>query len=141
MFHCTSNEAECPNRRVCCVKRPAEKTMPELDQQKQQCLVAMETLDRSSPELWPEPMPGMSGFAQHLRASSATDKQPSWKQPPDAHDMLLVQRYSQMPLSPLIDELRSLYDFAYNLGLEEAKEMTRGKYLNIFTRNTKKPSD
>jgi len=135
------NEAECPDRRVYCVKCQAEKTMPELDQQKQQCLVAMETLDRSSPELWPEPMPGMSGFAQHIRASNATDKQPAWKQPPDAHDMLLVQRYSQMQLNPLLDELKSLYDFAYNLGLEEAKEMTRGKYINIFTRNTNKSSD
>ncbi|XP_050546429.1 protein lin-52 homolog [Daktulosphaira vitifoliae] len=117
--------------------------MPELDQQKQQCLdlKAMETLDRSSPELWPEPMPGMSGFAQHIRSSSSNEKQPSWKQPPDAHDMILVHRYSQMPLAPLLDELKSLYDFAYNLGLEESKEMTRGKYLNIFTRNLKKSND
>jgi len=136
-----SSEAECPDQSVYYIICPAEKTMPELDQQKQQCLVAMETLDRSSPELWPEPMPGMSGFAQHIRATSATDKQPSWKQPPDAHDMLLVQRYSQMPLPPLLDELKSLYDFAYNLGLEESKEMTRGKYLNIFTRNTNKSSE
>lgn len=33
----------------------------------------------------------------------------------------------------LITEIRRLYDEGYQLGLEEAKEITRGKYLNIFT--------
>lgn len=45
-------------------------------------------------------------------------------------------------LSPagLIAEIRKLYDEAYKLGIEEAKEMTRGRYLNIFSNpsNSKK---
>lgn len=35
--------------------------------------------------------------------------------------------------SGLILEVKKLHDLAYQLGLEEAKEMTRGKYLNIFS--------
>ena len=32
-------------------------------------------------------------------------------------------------------EIKRLYDEGYQLGVEEAKEVTRGKYLNIFTAN------
>lgn len=37
-----------------------------------------------------------------------------------------------MNTTDLISEVKKLHDEAYQLGLEEAKEMTRGKYLNIF---------
>jgi hypothetical protein len=42
--------------------------------------------------------------------------------------------YGALTLSALIVEVRKLYEKAYQLGLEEAKEMTRGKYLNILNR-------
>lgn len=38
----------------------------------------------------------------------------------------------------IIAEVKKLYDQAYQLGVQESKEMTRGKYLNIFTSNRKK---
>lgn len=38
----------------------------------------------------------------------------------------------------LISEIKKLYDQAYQLGVEEAREMTRGKYLNIFSQNNRK---
>ena len=38
----------------------------------------------------------------------------------------------------LIAEIRKLYDEAYKLGSQEAKEMTRGKYLNIFSNQKRK---
>ncbi|XP_055710184.1 protein lin-52 homolog isoform X3 [Phlebotomus papatasi] len=34
--------------------------------------------------------------------------------------------------SALALDLKKIYDQAYVLGVQEAKEMTRGKYLNIF---------
>ncbi|CAG0905367.1 unnamed protein product [Cyprideis torosa] len=33
----------------------------------------------------------------------------------------------------LLDEVRGLQNLAYQLGLEETREMTRGKYLNVLT--------
>ena len=33
----------------------------------------------------------------------------------------------------IIEEVKKLQTVAYQLGVEEAKEMTRGKYLNILT--------
>lgn len=38
----------------------------------------------------------------------------------------------------LIAEVRKLYDQVYQLGVEEAREMTRGKYLNIFSTTNRK---
>lgn len=38
----------------------------------------------------------------------------------------------------LTSEIKKLYDQAYQLGVEEAREMTRGKYLNIFSQTNRK---
>lgn len=40
--------------------------------------------------------------------------------------------YGTLSQKELIAEVKRLYDIAYNLGVEEAKEMTRGKYLHIL---------
>ena len=37
-----------------------------------------------------------------------------------------------LPISTLLNEVKRLHDIAYELGIEERKEMTRGKYINIF---------
>jgi hypothetical protein len=39
-----------------------------------------------------------------------------------------------LPISTLLNEVKRLHDVAYELGIEERKEMTRGKYINIFKR-------
>jgi protein lin-52 len=41
-----------------------------------------------------------------------------------------------LPKSGIITEIKRLYDEGYQLGLDEGKEITRGKYLNIFAKNT-----
>lgn len=43
-----------------------------------------------------------------------------------------------MEPNTLIKEIQRLYDEAYQLGVSEAKEMTRGKYLGIFNNAKKK---
>lgn len=48
--------------------------------------------------------------------------------------LFLSKGYSKFSTSELIAEVKQLQNLAYQLGLEEAKEMTRGKYLNILTR-------
>lgn len=40
-----------------------------------------------------------------------------------------------MPAVSIVAELKGLHDQAYKLGIQEAKEMTRGKYLNVFGSN------
>lgn len=46
--------------------------------------------------------------------------------------LFLFLDLGNLSMGGLISEVKKLHDMAYQLGLEEAKEMTRGKYLNIF---------
>jgi hypothetical protein len=47
--------------------------------------------------------------------------------------VIFIAEFGSLTASGLIAEVKKLYDVAYQLGLEEAKEMTRGKYLKILT--------
>ncbi|XP_049875256.1 protein lin-52 homolog [Pectinophora gossypiella] len=97
----------------------------------EESLLSLEKLDRASPELWPEQIPGVSEFApQH----NANQSPPSWNRGLTKEDISYMQRLGLLSTSGLIMEVKKLHDLAYQLGLEEAKEMTRGKYLNIFSR-------
>ncbi|KAK3912929.1 Protein lin-52-like protein [Frankliniella fusca] len=96
-------------------------------------LLSMEKLDRTSPELWPEQIPGMLDFApfSSLAANGAKD---AWTADFTSEDMTLLNQFSNLSMPALISEVKRLHDLAYQLGLEEAKEMTRGKYLNILSK-------
>ena len=47
-------------------------------------------------------------------------------------EILSISDYGTLSQKELIAEVKKLYDIAYNLGVEEAKEMTRGKYLHVL---------
>ncbi len=47
---------------------------------------------------------------------------------------VLISELGSLPVSSLLEEVKRLQNIAYQLGLEERKEMTRGKYLNILKR-------
>jgi len=46
-----------------------------------------------------------------------------------------------MSPTALVTEVKKLYDAAYQLGCEESKEMTRGKYLKVLTKPDKESSN
>lgn len=92
-------------------------------------LMSFEKLDRASPDLWPEQIPGVNEFV--AQNSPQTDPQ-SWASGLTADDMNQLHQLGLLSVTGLIAEVKKLHDMAYQLGLEEAKEMTRGKYLNIF---------
>ena len=52
-------------------------------------------------------------------------------------DLSAIHQLGNLPSQHLMDEVKRLQNIAYQLGLEETKEMTRGKYLNILR---KRPS-
>ncbi|KAI5701208.1 protein lin-52 homolog [Diaphorina citri] len=100
--------------------------MPDIDSS----LLSLENLDRSSPELWPESIPGVSGFNHYHSTDqfkSLLDDQLTSKE-----DLDLLRYLSHLNRYEFVIELKKLYDQCYNLGLDESKEMTRGKYLNIL---------
>lgn len=51
---------------------------------------------------------------------------------------LFFLELSSLKPEALIMEIKKIYDEAYQLGVSEAKEMTRGKYLGIFNNAKKK---
>lgn len=99
----------------------------------EESLMSLEKLDRASPDLWPErtndEVPGVNEFvAQNLpQLEPAT-----WATGLTADDLNQLHQLGNLSMTGLISEVKKLHDLAYQLGQEEAKEMTRGKYLNIF---------
>ncbi|KAF2905824.1 hypothetical protein ILUMI_00360 [Ignelater luminosus] len=95
-------------------------------------LLSMENLDRTSPELWPEKIPGMSDFINSFTPPSTT--KPPYSKAFTTEDNNYLHQLASLPTAGLIAKVKELHDIAYQLGVEEAKEMTRGKYLNLFNR-------
>lgn len=52
--------------------------------------------------------------------------------------LILFSELAALPIAGFIGKVKELHDIAYQLGVEESKEVTRGKYLNIFNNNNKK---
>ncbi|XP_055314745.1 protein lin-52 homolog isoform X2 [Sitodiplosis mosellana] len=98
-------------------------------------LISMEKLDPGSPETWPEK--SVNEFAK-LNSISNREEVPSWTQGLSQEDINSMHQLGALSQAGLIAEIKKLYDQAYQLGVEEAREMTRGKYLNIFSQNNRK---
>ncbi|XP_011062662.1 PREDICTED: protein lin-52 homolog isoform X1 [Acromyrmex echinatior] len=94
----------------------------------EESLMSLEKLDRASPDLWPEQIPGVHEFV----AQNSPQTEPCFWAAMSQDDISHVHQLGNLSMTGLISEVKRLHDLAYQLGLEEAKEMTRGKYLNIF---------
>nr|XP_053631416.1 protein lin-52 homolog [Cherax quadricarinatus] len=53
-------------------------------------------------------------------------------------DLWPEQKFRLLTALEIIEEVKKLQNVAYQLGLEEAKEMTRGKYLHILNNKKEK---
>jgi protein lin-52 len=111
-------------------------------------LLSSENL-RSSPELWPEKVPGSDNFAKSAQKNARENDKSLTQEdirmiyrelcnPPSGHCHLppIFPELGNLPKSGVIAEIKRLYDEGYQLGLDEGKEITRGKYLNIFSNGT-----
>lgn len=59
--------------------------------------------------------------------------QPTWAEGLTQDDIEQIHKLGALTRPELITEVKKLYDQAYKLGVKEAKEMTKAKYLNIFS--------
>jgi len=94
-------------------------------------LLALEKLDRASPDLWPDHIPGVSQFTP-LETPQDSPANLNVLQGLTQEDLATIHQLGNLPISTLLNEVKRLHDIAYELGIEERKEMTRGKYINIF---------
>ncbi|XP_032812033.1 protein lin-52 homolog isoform X1 [Petromyzon marinus] len=103
----------------------------------EQSLLSFEKLDRSSPELWPEQIPGVAEFAASFKSPIASSP-PKWMADLEKDDLDMLQEFGSLTMANLMEKVRGLQNLAYQLGLDEsAREMTRGKFLNILERPKK----
>ncbi|KAG8198133.1 hypothetical protein JTE90_006886 [Oedothorax gibbosus] len=97
-------------------------------------LISREQLDRSSPEIWPEQIPGVSKFA--YMSMNQDDSQPAnqaeWLKDLDHEDYSVLQGFGSLTAAALLEKVREIQNLAFQLGLEESKEMTRGRFLGIL---------
>ncbi|CAG9766373.1 unnamed protein product [Ceutorhynchus assimilis] len=97
-------------------------------------LLTMENLDRSSPEMWPEKVPGVTDFINSYNTQFPS-KMPYSKEL-TAEDQNYMQQLAALSSANLIAKVKEMHDIAYQLGVEESKEVTKGKYLNMFNRKS-----
>lgn len=97
-------------------------------------LRALERLDRSSPDLWPEQIPGVHQFLPNTPSNAPSQGGASggWLEGLSKEDMELLVQLGTLSVPLILQEVQRLQNFAYQLGQQENKEMTRGKYLNIL---------
>lgn len=48
------------------------------------------------------------------------------------HDMEMLQEFGSLTVIQIMEKFQELKNQAYQLGLEEAREMTRGRYLDVL---------
>ena len=99
----------------------------------EQSLQALERLDRSSPDLWPDQIPGVHQFLPTTPGlGHGEEVQGEYLQNLSREDLETLMQLGGLSVPQLMGEVKRLQNIAYQLGQEETKEMTRGKYLNIL---------
>ncbi|XP_055538490.1 protein lin-52 homolog isoform X1 [Wyeomyia smithii] len=106
------------------------KIKEELDDESN--LMSLEKLDHDSPHMWPQKA------VDRFSTPNLNFSPPAWTKGLTQDDINSMYQLGALSANGIIAEVKKLYDQAYQLGVQEAKEMTRGKYLNIFSGSRKK---
>ena len=65
-------------------------------------------------------------------------KTPEWLKDLDQDDINMLHGFGSLTASALLEKVKELQNLAYQLGLEESREMTRGKFLNVLGKDLNK---
>ena len=102
----------------------------------EESLQALERLDRSSPDLWPDHIPGVGQFLPQTPFMDSDTPRGSeaggYLHNLTREELETLMQLGGLSVQQLVCEVKRLQNVAYQLGQEESKEMTRGKYLNIL---------
>uniref|UniRef100_A0A182NZD6 Uncharacterized protein n=1 Tax=Anopheles epiroticus TaxID=199890 RepID=A0A182NZD6_9DIPT len=63
---------------------------------------------------------------------------PSWMKGLTQDDINAMYQLGALSKNGLLAEIKKIFDQAYNIGLQEAKEITKGKNLEIFSTLTRR---
>ncbi|XP_031211103.1 protein lin-52 homolog isoform X4 [Mastomys coucha] len=84
-------------------------------------LLSFEKLDRASPDLWPEQLPGVAEFAASFK-SPITSSPPKWMAEIERDDIDMLKELGSLTTANLMEKVRGLQNLAYQLGLDECKD-------------------
>uniref|UniRef100_G1NJ39 Protein lin-52 homolog n=2 Tax=Meleagris gallopavo TaxID=9103 RepID=G1NJ39_MELGA len=82
------------------------------------------------------PVPGVAEFAASFK-SPITSSPPKWMAELENDDIDMLKELGSLTIANLMEKVRGLQNLAYQLGLDESREMTRGKFLNILEKPKK----
>ncbi|CAG9533048.1 unnamed protein product [Cercopithifilaria johnstoni] len=91
---------------------------------------------RKSPELFPENVPGAWDMNRTLTAAAGDFRSSRFRTELDTQDVRLVNELGQFSADQLMEYVRNLQNSAYTLGIEEAKQFSKGKFLRIFEKRS-----
>ncbi|KAK1339353.1 hypothetical protein QTO34_020036 [Cnephaeus nilssonii] len=83
-------------------------------------LLSFEKLDRASPDLWPEQLPGVAEFAASFK-SPITSSPPKWMAEIERDDFDMLKELGSLTTANLMEKVRGLQNLAYQLGLDECE--------------------
>ncbi|KAG9509498.1 Hydroxyacid oxidase 1, partial [Fragariocoptes setiger] len=85
----------------------------ETDSGSDLALISDETLDRASPEIWPELFPGLSNFLARACPPIKVDQTPDWLREFDQNDMAMLNQFGSLTPNALVDELKLVQNVSY----------------------------
>ncbi|XP_074680826.1 protein lin-52 homolog isoform X1 [Strix aluco] len=85
-------------------------------------LLSFEKLDRASPDLWPEQLPGVAEFAASFK-SPITSSPPKWMAELENDDIDMLKELGSLTTANLMEKVRGLQNLAYQLGLDECTRL------------------
>ncbi|VDM63225.1 unnamed protein product [Angiostrongylus costaricensis] len=107
--------------------------VPRADVQSE-TLTCVESLQRApSPILFPENVPG-AGKHNTEHDGMCTSKQKSFRTDLSPDDVKLVNELGRLTPDQLAEYIKNVQNTAYSLGIDEARQFSRGKMLQIFSR-------
>ncbi|CAN8000034.1 unnamed protein product [Ixodes hexagonus] len=59
--------------------------------------------------------------------------QPKWAL--DEEGVVMLQELGSLTASALLEKVKDLQNVAYRLGIEESREMTRGRFLDVLRKD------
>ncbi|ETN80070.1 hypothetical protein RB195_003364 [Necator americanus] len=109
-------------------------SIPRIPVQSSGPLTCAESLQRApSPILFPENVPG-AGKHNTEHDGMFTNKQKNFRTDLSPDDVKLVNELGRLTPDQLAEYIKNVQNTAYTLGIDEARQFSRGKMLQIFKR-------
>lgn len=96
-------------------------------------LASQERMVSESPVMWPD-----QPFFGDLDSLNMSPSAPHWLKEVEKEDKKMLTELASLTHSQLLEKIQALQTFAYQLGTEEAKQMRRGKCLQVFETHSRK---